>query len=522
MFILFISGRQITIDGEFCTIGEIQLLGRVSRFFFELRPTNLTWRKMFFLCHSIKVKQFTQNGMIYPSGPIYYSQKSSPAFVSFTTTITNVNEKRSGNATVKREGEKVRAVSRQLQYGPGSVSDHNNEVGGGGKLSDKLSKFFTPTEENQRSRKQPDLLLSPTKKDDEIDNITPPDPEDATTCTMFFHDDDRYLLGLLVDTVETKASASQPRTRKLILVTDKHISCYLNFYESNMPQTTQCKSRLDKKRVGPTNPNSINVLPNCSLFRYPVIPCGSIIETFKISCQEFKPIQSLQDATTADLQINSDQSMYQIPKGCITGRDFDGTKSNGWFGYKLIELYLTWLLHTCDRKINNKFSKSIMILPYSIFREFEEINDNKNDQCATSLYDDLVEIQKRNIFDASLVIIFIYREFCWSLAVLVDFDKCDIEGIDKHSKRPSVFYFALRTFTKDIDPKIKMNDKHADMYMEKKIKSFVDSCWDKRLSYFAENHDQPESYPIESYSMIPSLSSEATGKHTKPKFKSAL
>ena len=207
-----------------------------------------------------------------------------------------------------------------------------------------------------------------------------------------------------------------------------------------MPQTTQCTSRLDKKRVGPTNPNSINVLPNCSLFRYPIIPSGSIIETFKISCQEFKPIQSLQDATTADLQINSDQSMYQIPKGCITGRDFDGTKSNGWFGYKLIELYLTWLLHTCDRKINNKFSKSIMILPYSIFREFEEINDNKNDQCATSLYDDLVKIQKRNIFDASLVIIFIYREFCWSLAVLVDFDKCTIGGIDKHSKRPSVFF----------------------------------------------------------------------------------
>ena len=68
-----------------------------------------------------------------------------------------------------------------------------------------------------------------------------------------------------------------------------------------------------------------------------------------------------------------------------------------------------------------------------------------------------------------------------------------------------------------------MIDKHADMYMEKKIKSFVDCCWDKRLSYLGENHKQPESFPIESYSMIPSLSSEAaTGKHTKPKFKSAL
>ena len=55
-----------------------------------------------------------------------------------------------------------------------------------GKLSDKLSDFFTPETEDKRSRKQPDLLLSPTKKEDAIDNITPPNPEDATTCTMFF------------------------------------------------------------------------------------------------------------------------------------------------------------------------------------------------------------------------------------------------------------------------------------------------------------------------------------------------
>ena len=88
---------------------------------------------------------------------------------------------------------------------------------------------------------------------------------------------------------------------------------------------------------------------------------------------------------------------------------------------KLIDLYLSQLLHTC--KIHNRSSKCIMMLPFTIFCEFEEINDNKSDQCATSLYDDLVTKQKRDIFDTSLVFIFIYREFCWSLAVLVDFDK---------------------------------------------------------------------------------------------------
>ena len=263
--------------------------------------------------------------MLYPSGNIYYSQESSPAFVSFTTNTTNVNEKRGGNATVKREGEKVllqpSTVSRQLHYGLGPVSDHNSEKGrstlpiakmiegsiiygtatavgvdegkddvwtikldnsdedekepvskidleplvqlytesipnnsqdnrkvcDGGKLSDNLSDFYKPIREDKRSRKQTEFLLSPTKKDDDTDNITPPDPEDATTCTMFFHDNDRYLLELLVDTVETEASASQPTTLKLILVPEEDIGCYLNFYESYMPQTTQCKSRLDKK-----------------------------------------------------------------------------------------------------------------------------------------------------------------------------------------------------------------------------------------------------------------------------------
>ena len=96
------------------------------------------------------------------------------------------------------------------------------------------------------------------------------------------------------------------------------------------------------------------------------------------------------------------------------------------------------------------------------------------------------------------------------------------EKNDKQSNGPSIFYFALRTFTKIIDPTIKIVNKHADLFMEKKIMSFVDSCWDKRLSRYSGNHNHPKSYPVEPYSMIPSLSSQATGKQTKPLFKYAL
>ena len=56
-------------------------------------------------------------------------------------------------------------------------------------------------------------------------------------------------------------------------------------------------------------------------------------------------------------------------------------------------------------------------------------------------------------------------------------------------------------------------------YSWKKIKSFVDYCWGKRLSLLLGNDIYPESYPVqEPNSMIPSLSAETTGKHTETMF----
>ena len=102
--------------------------------------------------------------------------------------------------------------------------------------------------------------------------------------------------------------------------------------------------------------------------------------------------------------------------------------------------------------------KNIMILPSTIYREFENNNkDNNNKDLASPLYDDLVKKENRDIFDSSLVFIFIYRDFCWSLAVLVNSQK---EGAttmtptrdpQKDVVLPNqavLFYFALRPCSK--------------------------------------------------------------------------
>ena len=96
------------------------------------------------------------------------------------------------------------------------------------------------------------------------------------------------------------------------------------------------------------------------------------------------------------------------------------------------------------------------------------------------------------------------------------------EKNDKKNNRPSVFYFTLHMLTKNIDPTITIVNKHADLFMEKKIRSFVDYFWKKKCSGYSGNHNQPKSYPVEPYSMIPSLSSQATGEQTKLLFKYAL
>ena len=75
--------------------------------FFQLRSKDYTWNMIILYCHSILVNEFAPDGILYPLGNIFYSHESSPAFVSFTTNTTNVDEKRGGNVDVKREGEKV-------------------------------------------------------------------------------------------------------------------------------------------------------------------------------------------------------------------------------------------------------------------------------------------------------------------------------------------------------------------------------------------------------------------------------
>ena len=96
-----------------------------------------------------------------------------------------------------------------------------------------------------------------------------------------------------------------------------------------------------------------------------------------------------------------------------------------------------------------------------------------------------------------------------------------IEKDDELSNRQKILYFAIRSFTNNIDPRNKLDSKHADKFMKKKITSFVDYCWRKRLSLLPRNDGNilPKSYPVtETNSMIPSLSADTTGKHTATMF----
>ena len=112
--------------------------------------------------------------------------------------------------------------------------------------------------------------------------------------------------------------------------------------------------------------------------------------------------------------------------------------------------------------------------------------------------------------------LYFFRDFCWSLAILADFNQCNIGSNGKQTfdkdkeylvdsgdvqnnvqkKTPSVFYFPLRIFTKNKDPTTKIDDKYADLLMEKKLKSFVDLCWNKRGSRFPNHSYHPKSFPV--------------------------
>ena len=249
VLLLVLWERQIKLDVEFCAIGHTLLLGRETRCFFELRCRNLSFERLFLYCHSILVNEFAPNFLVYPKGNIYYNDKSSPAFVSFVTNTTIVPGKNGRSVVIKTEGEKVvthsSKVNRELTYeqsklaiakimdgriiygydtavGTGedrwtikldnsdeeekepvtkmeveqmmkvyrdnndNKSQNNGNVMDEGNLNDELSNYYKPKSGDTKTRKQPEFLLSPRKIDNKTEDTTPPNPEDATTCTMFF------------------------------------------------------------------------------------------------------------------------------------------------------------------------------------------------------------------------------------------------------------------------------------------------------------------------------------------------
>ena len=147
---------------------------------------------------------------------------------------------------------------------------------------------------------------------------------------------------------------------------------------------TQCYSIMDRECTATTGPKLINVAPKCCLFQYPIVPTSQIVTEFKISCQQLLPIHISNNLSPTGLEETTRQCIFQIVhNGQFTGRDYDGTKYDGWFGPKNIDLYLSWLLLT--NRIHIKSLDDIMDLPYTIFGEFENNNDNNTDNLTSSM-----------------------------------------------------------------------------------------------------------------------------------------
>ena len=57
---------------------------------------------------------------------------------------------------------------------------------------------------------------------------------------------------------------------------------------------------------------------------------------------------------------------------------------------------------------------------------------------------------------------------------------------DKLSNRPKILHFAIRTFTKNIDPKNKLDSKHADIFIEKRLSHLLITVGGKGCHFYLE------------------------------------
>ena len=100
----------------------------------------------------------------------------------WTIKLDNSDEEEKEPVT-KMEVEQMMKVYRDNND---NKSQNNGNVMDEGNLNDELSNYYKPKSGDTKTRKQPEFLLSPRKIDNKTEDTTPPNPEDATTCTMFF------------------------------------------------------------------------------------------------------------------------------------------------------------------------------------------------------------------------------------------------------------------------------------------------------------------------------------------------
>ena len=149
----------------------------------------------------------------------------------------------------------------------------------------------------------------------------------------------------------------------------------------------------------------------------------------------------------------------------LTGQDLECIKPDGWYKPIHISFYFSWILSSFGN--HKQPLQDIMVLPHEIYSDFVK-SFTAPSTSSTKLYDELVQIEKRDIFDTSLSFLLIYQEPHWSLLVLMNLNRVGREE-NQISPLPCVMYF--------VSPKSNSN---SDKIISQPIDLFLLTCRQKK------------------------------------------
>ena len=167
----------------------------------------------------------------------------------------------------------------------------------------------------------------------------------------------------------------------------------------------------------------------------------------------------------------------------LTGQDLECIKPDGWYKPIHISFYFSWILSSFGN--HKQPLQDIMVLPHEIYSDFVKSFPAPS-TTSTKLYDELVQIEKRDIFDTSLSFLLIYQEPHWSLLVLMNLNRVGREE-NQISPLPCVMYFA--------SPK---SCSSSNDLVRQHINTFIQTCWQKKQEATGSiiNNSTPSEFPI--------------------------